>query len=121
VPIYEYRCDNGHLTEVRQSFTDPSLETCNVCGAPVQKVLHSPAIHYKGSGFYSTDYGRGGKKKGPGDGKTDGSGDTSSSSDDSGTTSTTKGSDAAAPSSSTTGGSSGGSSSSSGSTPSSTD
>jgi putative FmdB family regulatory protein len=115
VPIYEYRCENGHLTEVLQSFTDAALEACNVCGAPVQKVLHSPAIHYKGSGFYSTDYGRGGKKNRSSDGKSEGSSDSSSSSSESGSSTSTKGGDSSSSSSSTSGGSSGGSSSGSGS------
>lgn len=57
MPIYEYRCDNGHTFEVRQSMTEDALTECQVCGAPVQKVLHSPAIHFKGSGFYNTDHG----------------------------------------------------------------
>jgi putative FmdB family regulatory protein len=57
MPIYEYRCTNGHTFETVQSIKDPPLETCEVCGAPVQRVLHSPAVHFKGSGFYNTDYG----------------------------------------------------------------
>lgn len=116
MPIYEYRCENGHLTEVLQSFTDASLETCNVCGAPVRKVLHSPAIHYKGSGFYSTDYGRGGKKNRTSDGTSEGSSDSSSSSSESGSSTSTKGGDSSSSSSSSsTGGSGSGGSSSGGS------
>jgi putative FmdB family regulatory protein len=57
MPIYEYRCENGHLFEVMQSMTEDALTECIECGAPVQKVLHSPAIHFKGSGFHNTDYG----------------------------------------------------------------
>jgi len=57
MPIYEYRCDNGHLFEVMQSMSEDALTECVECGAPVQKVLHSPAIHFKGSGFHNTDYG----------------------------------------------------------------
>lgn len=57
MPIYEYRCENGHTFEVRQSMTDDALTACQVCDAPVRKVLHSPAIHFKGSGFYNTDHG----------------------------------------------------------------
>jgi putative FmdB family regulatory protein len=72
VPIYEYRCPNGHTFERFQSMTAPAPETCDVCGAaPVELVLYPVAIHYKGSGFYSTDYGKGAKKKESGDGKTD--------------------------------------------------
>jgi putative FmdB family regulatory protein len=60
VPIYEYRCPNGHLFERFQSMTAPAPETCDACGAaPLELVLYPVAIHYKGSGFYSTDYGKG--------------------------------------------------------------
>jgi putative FmdB family regulatory protein len=63
MPIYEYKCPNGHLFEVFHGMTEPSPESCEVCEAsPLQRVLHPVAVHYKGSGFYSTDYGRGGKK-----------------------------------------------------------
>ena len=63
MPIYEYRCPNGHTFELFQRMTDPQPETCEVCGAsPVERVLYPVAVHYKGSGFYSTDYGRGGRK-----------------------------------------------------------
>jgi len=59
MPIYEYKCPNGHLFEVIHGMTDPSPSACEVCGAaPLQRVLHPVAVHYKGSGFYSTDYGR---------------------------------------------------------------
>jgi putative FmdB family regulatory protein len=58
MPIYEYRCENGHTFEVMQRMTDEPLATCQVCGAPVQRVFHPVAVHFKGSGFYSTDYGR---------------------------------------------------------------
>ena len=64
MPIYEYRCPNGHVFEVFQRFDDEPSKTCEVCGAsPVTKVLYPAAVHFKGSGFYSTDYGRGGRKK----------------------------------------------------------
>jgi putative FmdB family regulatory protein len=64
MPIYEYRCPNGHTFERFQSMTAPPPEQCDVCGAsPVELVLYPVAIHYKGSGFYSTDYGKGAKKK----------------------------------------------------------
>jgi putative FmdB family regulatory protein len=69
VPIYEYRCPNGHHFERFQSMTAPAPEKCDVCGAaPVELVLYPVAIHYKGSGFYTTDYGKGkvGKKDGDG-------------------------------------------------------
>src|SRR5207248_9102492 len=65
MPIYEYKCPNGHLFEVFHGMTEPGPEACEVCGAaPLQRVLHPVAVHYKGSGFYSTDYGRGSKKGG---------------------------------------------------------
>ena len=65
MPIYEYKCPNGHLFEVFHGMTAPPPETCEICGAsPLQRVLHPVAVHYKGSGFYTTDYGRGkGAKK----------------------------------------------------------
>ncbi len=66
MPIYEYRCDKGHTFDVLQSMSDDPLTACEVCGAPVQKVLHAPAVHFKGSGFYNTDYGKGGKSKSSG-------------------------------------------------------
>ena len=59
MPIYEYLCENGHRFEVLQRMSDDALTTCEVCGAPVQRVLHPVAVHFKGSGFYTTDYGRG--------------------------------------------------------------
>jgi putative FmdB family regulatory protein len=63
VPIYEYRCPNGHHFERFQSMTAPAPEACDECGAsPVELVLFPIAIHYKGSGFYTTDYGKGKKK-----------------------------------------------------------
>jgi putative FmdB family regulatory protein len=59
VPIYEYRCPNGHVFELFQRMDDPSPEKCPTCEAgPVEKVLYPVAVHFKGSGFYSTDYGR---------------------------------------------------------------
>jgi putative FmdB family regulatory protein len=57
MPIYEYKCKKGHVFEVMQSFSDDALTECEVCGAPVQKVFHPVAVHFKGSGFYNTDYG----------------------------------------------------------------
>ena len=59
MPIYEYRCPSGHTFERFQSMTAPAPERCDVCGAaPVELVLYPIAIHYKGSGFYTTDYGK---------------------------------------------------------------
>jgi putative FmdB family regulatory protein len=62
VPIYEYKCENGHVFDVIQKMADEPLTECQECGAPAVRVLHSPAVHFKGSGFYNTDYGK--KKKG---------------------------------------------------------
>ena len=57
MPIYEYRCPNGHVFELFKRMDE-------ICGAsPVELVLYPVAIHYKGSGFYSTEYGKGGKRK----------------------------------------------------------
>jgi putative FmdB family regulatory protein len=57
VPIYEYKCDKGHNFEVMQRMTDDPVTKCEVCSAPVQRVFHPVAVHFKGSGFYNTDYG----------------------------------------------------------------
>jgi putative FmdB family regulatory protein len=57
MPIYEYRCGNGHTFEVMQRMTDDPVATCQTCEAPVQRVFHPIAVHFKGSGFYNTDYG----------------------------------------------------------------
>jgi putative FmdB family regulatory protein len=62
VPIYEYKCENGHVFDVIQKMTDEALTACQECEAPAVRVLHSPAVHFKGSGFCNTDYGK--KKKG---------------------------------------------------------
>jgi putative FmdB family regulatory protein len=62
VPIYEYKCDNGHVFDVIQKMSDEALTECQECGAPAVRVLHPVAVHFKGSGFYNTDYGK--KKKG---------------------------------------------------------
>jgi putative FmdB family regulatory protein len=78
VPIYEYRCPNGHVFERFQSMTAPAPEKCDICGAaPLELVLYPVAIHYKGSGFYSTDYGKG--KAAKKDGDAGGGGDASKS------------------------------------------
>ena len=58
MPIYEYRCDSGHTFEVLQSMSDDPLTSCTTCESPVQRVFHPVAVHFKGSGFYTTDYGR---------------------------------------------------------------
>ena len=78
VPIYEYKCDNGHVFDVIQRMTDEALDKCQECGASAARVLHSPAVHFKSSGFYNTDYG---KKKGGGSAgaSADGAGESKSS------------------------------------------
>jgi putative FmdB family regulatory protein len=82
MPIYEYRCENGHTFEVLQRMSDEPVGKCEVCGAPVQRVFHPIAVHFKGSGFYNTDYG---KQKRAGGGGSDGdSGSSNSSSNDDG-------------------------------------
>jgi putative FmdB family regulatory protein len=63
MPIYEYRCENGHLFEVLQKMTDGPVTECEQCGAPVQRVFHPIAVHFKGSGFYNTDYGTAKRKR----------------------------------------------------------
>jgi putative FmdB family regulatory protein len=80
MPIYEYKCDNGHVFDVIQKMSDEALTECQECGAPAVRVLHPVAVHFKGSGFYNTDYG---KKKGGGNGS-EGSGDSKSSESSSG-------------------------------------
>jgi putative FmdB family regulatory protein len=108
MPVYEYRCENGHTFEVLQRMSDDPVTECEVCGAPVQRVFHPVAVHFKGSGFYTTDYGKkkgagaadsGGKKDSEGGGKSDGgksdgsksgSGSSSSSSSDSSSSDSSK-------------------------------
>lgn len=62
MPLYEYQCDNcGHRFEVIQKFSDAPVKVCPKCGGPVTKLLSSPAIQFKGSGWYITDYARKGE------------------------------------------------------------
>ena len=65
MPIYEYKCENGHVFDVMQKLAEDPLTTCVECGAPVRKVLHPVGISFKGSGFYSTDYSKKGPKEAP--------------------------------------------------------
>ena len=90
MPLYEYQCDAGHRFEKIVKFSDPPLEVCPTCGSPVQKLFSSPAIQFKGSGFYITDYAR--KSSGDGSGS-------KSSAKNSGDTSTDKSSASKSPSS----------------------
>jgi putative FmdB family regulatory protein len=80
MPIYEYKCENGHVFEVIQRMTDEPLTACEECGAPASRVLTPPAIHFKGSGFHNTDYGtkRGGGSDSSGESSGSGSSDSKS-------------------------------------------
>jgi putative FmdB family regulatory protein len=104
MPTYEYRCKNGHTFEVVQRMSDDPVETCEVCGAPVERVFHPVAVHFKGSGFYTTDYAKKAKEGSGGDGGSSDSGGSDSGSSDSGSAgeskSSSKGGDKAASSSS---------------------
>src|SRR4051794_33706798 len=68
MPIYEYRCEKGHTFEVLQRMSDDPISKCEVCGAPVHRVFHPVAVHFKGSGFYNTDYGKQKRAAGSADG-----------------------------------------------------
>ena len=81
MPIYEYRCAKGHEFEVFQSMSEDPLAACVECGAPAERVLSAPAVHFKGSGFYTTDYARKGAKKTAADGGSSGDSASSSSSE----------------------------------------
>jgi putative FmdB family regulatory protein len=76
MPIYEYRCRKGHTFEVMQSMSEDPIATCQECRSPVERVFHPVAVHFKGSGFYTTDYGRkrshGGDSAGSENGSKDG-------------------------------------------------
>jgi len=80
VPTYEYKCDNGHVFEVFQRMSDDPVAVCEQCEAPVQRVFHPVAVHFKGKGFYTTDYGSGKVAAGASsDGASEGSSDSGSS------------------------------------------
>lgn len=83
MPIYEYKCENGHVFEAIQKMTDEPLRVCEECGAPAARVLSAPAIHFKGSGFHNTDYGtrKGGVAGGSSEGGSGGEEGSSSKSD----------------------------------------
>ena len=74
MPIYEYKCENGHVFDVIQRMSEEALTECQECGAPAERVLHPVAVHFKGSGFYNTDYGKK-KKAGANGSSSDGSGE----------------------------------------------
>lgn len=78
MPLYEYECDAcGQRFEQIQSFSDPPVEKCPTCGGPVRKLMSMPAIQFKGSGWYITDYARKGQNADTGDKTTDKSTDKS--------------------------------------------
>lgn len=118
MPLYEYECDVcAHRFELIQKFTDPPPAACPKCGGAVTKLLSSPAIQFKGSGFYLTDYGRSGSKgdsanakAGKNEGGSTGNSDSKSSDSKS---SESKSSDSGSSAKSDSGSSSGGSSDSS--------
>ena len=60
MPFYDYKCENGHIFEEIQSFSADPVATCGDCGASAKRMLSIPMVLYKGSGFYTTDYGRNG-------------------------------------------------------------
>jgi putative FmdB family regulatory protein len=96
MPIYVYRCPNGHEFEAFQSMSDEPVSRCKECGAPVERVFQPIAVHFKGSGFYTTDYAKSGSKPKP-------------ASDSDSSDSSSSGSDKKSDSSSSKGDSSGGS------------
>jgi len=63
MPIYEYRRPDGSTFEVMQSFSEESLKKDPETGVKVQRVFHAPAVHFKGKGFYNTDYGTRNRQK----------------------------------------------------------
>lgn len=70
MPLYEYACQRcGQTFEVRQKFSDKPLKTHEGCGGEVERLLSPPAFHFKGSGWYVTDYGKNGSSKPASDGK----------------------------------------------------
>lgn len=83
MPTYEYRCENGHNFEIVQRMTEDPVSSCTVCGASVKRVFHPVAVHFKGSGFYNTDYGTRKRSKekenGGGEGKSESASSTGSS------------------------------------------
>jgi putative FmdB family regulatory protein len=92
MPIYEYKCANGHVFDVIQRMSDEALTECQECGAPAERVLHPVAIHFKGSGFHNTDYAK--KKTGANGGSSEGSKESSESKSSESKPSDSKSSDA---------------------------
>jgi putative FmdB family regulatory protein len=94
MPIYEYKCTKGHVFDVIQRMSDEPLSKCQECGAPAERVLHPVAIHFKGSGFHNTDYGK--KKTGANGSSSEGSKDSSDSKSSESKSSESKSSDSKA-------------------------
>ncbi|MBV9940771.1 MAG: zinc ribbon domain-containing protein [Solirubrobacterales bacterium] len=96
MPIYEYRCEHGHTFEVMQRMSDDPVQACETCAAPVARVFHPVAVHFKGSGFYNTDYGtrkRARENSSETTGKSESASDSTSSTGDAKPSSDTKSSD----------------------------
>ncbi len=83
MPIYEYKCENGHVFDIMQRMSDDPLKTCTECEASVVKVMQPVGISFKGSGFYSTDYSGTSKTTPPGESSVAKNGDSSNGSSDS--------------------------------------
>jgi putative FmdB family regulatory protein len=110
MPIYEYECEKcAHRFEKIQKFSDPLVDTCPKCGSTVHKLQSAPAFQFKGTGWYVTDYGKGGKpdagkpdvkdsKKTADAAKPDSTSSTSSSSSESSSPDSSSGSSPASPS-----------------------
>ena len=94
MPIYEYKCENGHVFDVIQKMSDDALTECQECGAPAERVLHPVAIHFKGSGFHNTDYGK--KSTVPAGNSSEGGSESSSSGESGSKSSDSKSSDSKA-------------------------
>lgn len=94
MPIYEYKCKKGHSFDVIQKFSDEPVKKCEQCGAPAERVFSPPAVHFKGSGFYNTDYGK--QKRGKSGGGGGGESEKSKSSSSSDSSSSSSSSDSSA-------------------------
>lgn len=124
MPLYEYRCDGCQRRfEVIQSFSDAPLDTCSECGGRLEKLISAPAVHFKGAGWYVTDYAKksstGSASSGSSSGSGDSSGDSSSAKGEGSSSSKSEGSSSSKSDGSSSSKGEGSSSSSSSSTPSS--
>jgi putative FmdB family regulatory protein len=98
MPLYEYKCKKcGHRFERIQTFSAPDAKECPVCQGEVERLISAPAVQFKGSGFYSTDYA---SKPAASSKSQEGGGGSESSSGDKGTSAKTEGSSTPAPSNS---------------------